>query len=221
MSSEEQTRTGTVWRITNGNGEYRPETVRIDGEHLGIALASPTCVCTEIGLEPALPAIEKGLVLRLSSRTIFEGDDPGSDFIEAIINRTWLAQERRDSAQLAIHEALANAVIHGNFGISGGNATTPDAFREQGLLITSRLSDPAFSNLPVTLSAHVNSQGLEISVQDCGSGFSAAQSDYSGSDIPPSAKKGRGLSLMQASSDELRHEDNGRRVVLFFSNALP
>ena len=215
--------TATIWQ-NGGDGSFPcPDGVPIDGENLRRALAVPTVACVEIGQDTSFPHFDMGLVVRLSSVTAFEDGDLGSVFVDSLIARNWLLPERRDHAVLAMHEALANAVIHGNLGIEGGNATTIDDFREQGLLISRRIGDPAFSQLAVTLMAVADHHGVEISIQDCGNGFSKDlnDDDVGVAQISPLAKKGRGMGLMRSSSDGVRYEDNGRRVVLFYAKETP
>ena len=214
---------GTVWLNADMSAPSSRPGVRIDGDHLGAALAEPVVACVEEGLTPAFPPLGNGLTLRLSSAAIFDNGLAGEIFVDALVNRHWLPEDRRDRAILAIHEALANAVIHGNFEISGGNATSLNGFREQGLLIASRMTDPAYGPRPITLTANVTPLGLEIAIQDCGKGFPApsAHLDPSSMHVAPTDKKGRGLGLMQESADELRHEDGGRRTVLFFRTVAP
>lgn len=88
----------------------------------------------------------------------------------------------------AVGEAVANAVRHGN------------------------RCDPARR---VRVTAEVGPGGIRVSVQDEGEGFDpGAVPDPTG----PAGRgrtDGRGLFLLRRLADEVRHEDGGRRVVLF------
>ena len=209
----------TIWQKGGDGAVPLSDEISIEGELLRRALAAPTIACIEKGQDDIIPHPQDGLAVRLSSISFFEDDGVPSIFVDSLIDRQWLSAKRRDDAILVLHEALANAIIHGNFGIEGGNATDPDSFREQGLLITRRLTDPDYGHLPVTLSARLIDQGLEISVQNCGEGFTPNfdLDLHAIAMISPLAKKGRGLGLMQDSSDGIRYEDRGCRLVIFFS----
>ncbi len=212
---------GTVWHGAGDGAKPIPATVRIDGDNLSTALAAPTIACVESALDVPSTPTETGLILKLTSSTFFEDGDPGTTFIESLVARNWLAQDRQYDAILALHEALANAIIHGNLAIAGGNAETPEEFKLQGQLIVDRLGDPAFGNLPVTLTAQIVDNGLEISIQDCGKGFTPRPIDPDAPepDVGILAKRGRGIGLIRESSDGMRHEDNGRRTIIFYSTA--
>ena len=157
-----------------------------------------------------------GLVVRLSCRAVFGAGDLAECFADALIERHWLANERRDQIMLALHEALANAVIHGNLGLGSGDVLDIQAFIAQGQTIERRLDDPAYGLLPITLIATPKDQGVVVSVQDSGSGFTAPPAISDPNDMEPESKHGRGMGLMRVSSDGMHYEDQGRRVVLFF-----
>ena len=194
------------------------DAVRIDGGRLRQVLAVPTVACVEKGQDISLPLLERGVLVRLSTNSAFADGDLGEALVDAVIARGWLDPARRDDVVLVLHEALANAVIHGNLGVMGGNATSPEEFRLQGELIARRLGDPAYGRLPITVMALLGQTDLEITVQDCGEGF-VREEDGQPWRIPPEAKCGRGLGLMQASSDDLRYEDRGRRLVVTYGKA--
>jgi Histidine kinase-like ATPase domain len=209
----------TVWQKSETGLHPCPASVCVNGEHLFQALAWPTVVCIEQGQDPALPDFDQGLMLRLSSTTIFTEGNVGESFVDAVIARGWLYKRHRDSAILALHEGLANAVIHGNFAISGGNATDVDSFREHGLLIERRLSDPFYNQRAVTVMAQSTAGGVEISIQDHGGGFIRPAEDrrVTLDNLSPLTKRGRGLGLMQNVCSDMRYEDGGRRLVLIFA----
>jgi len=219
---ESSVKTGTVWHESTDGKLSANEDVRIDGDNLAAALALPTVACIETVFGQTDPTPNSDLTLKLTSSTFFDDSDPVTVFVESLIERGWLDPERRSDALLALHEALANAIIHGNLAIAGGNAETAEDFKNQGRLIVERLGTPSYGNLPVTLSAVRVPEGITITVQDCGSGFKAPASpqDSDDQDVGVLAKRGRGIGLIRLSSDSMFHEDNGRRLILFYSSVV-
>jgi hypothetical protein len=211
-------KTGTIWHKSTDGELIAGDSVRIDGENLAAALTAPIVACIETVFDKTVPPSPSDLTLQLTSSTFFEDNDPGTIFIESLIERGWLSQQRRGDALLALHEALANAIIHGNLAVAGGNAETPEDFKDQGRLIVERLATPAYGDLPVTLSVVRLPQGITISIQDCGTGYKTPDPSQESSleDQGILAKRGRGMGLIQISSDSMTHEDNGRRLILFY-----
>lgn len=109
--------------------------------------------------------------------------------------------------QLVVHEALANALIHGNLAV---NATTSGSVEDMlrfGALIDAALDDPSRTRRMVWLSAAIVDTHLQIAVEDQGAGFQ-----------PSSARTGdsrpHGLDLIGGSVQNLRRENDGRTLLL-------
>ena len=205
--------TVTLWAM-GSNGQSQEMILGETG--LRPALQEPTCICIEQGQDRTVPALEKGLLLRLSSRTIFASGDLGESFTDAMIDRHWLDAARRDHMILALHEALANAVIHGSLDISNNDVLDIQSFIQQGNAIENRIDDPVYGLMPITLTAQKVDTGLEVTIHDCGRGFIAEECWRNPDDLAPELKHGRGMGLMQVSSDAMHYEDHGRKVVLLF-----
>jgi hypothetical protein len=170
-------------------------------------LALPVRHCVEAGLQPnGGPPDGDGLALLVSSRTAFTAD-PGTAFAGALVNRGLIAAARLDAIRLCLHEAIANAVIHGNFAIAGGDATSPRQFLEDSERLEQRLADPHFAARPIAIAADWDERVLSLRVKDVGAGFVAGDS-----------RPGhRGLMLIRANSQRSWHEDGGRAIVMQFA----
>ena len=114
---------------------------------------------------------------------------------------------------LALHEALTNAVIHGNLEISSELKEHGSAF---ATALAERSADPAYSGRLVTVDVDYDGDRCRWTVTDEGKGFDAER--YLSGRAPVEEElwlaSGRGILLMRAFLDDLRYEDGGRRAVL-------
>jgi len=124
--------------------------------------------------------------------------------------------------ELAIHEAVANAVLHGALGVGHyGLDKNPDLGRYNRHLIEA-LEDPALANQPVLVRARMGSDAVEVTVADSGPGFDIPVRQARGGDpdAPQSGSDathfGRGLNLIAGIASSYRFEDGGRRIVMLF-----
>ncbi|AVM74564.1 SpoIIE family protein phosphatase [Magnetospirillum gryphiswaldense] len=109
--------------------------------------------------------------------------------------------------QLVVHEALANALIHGNLAV---NATTSGSVEDMLRfceLVEDALADPARAGRMVWLSAAIIGSHLQIAVEDQGAGFQPRAGRNT--DIRP-----HGLDLIAGSVHALRRENDGRTLLL-------
>jgi anti-sigma regulatory factor (Ser/Thr protein kinase) len=191
----------------NGAGLRLTVGAAVAADPLPALLALPLHLCVEAGLEPAVtPPDADPLALLVSSRTAFTAD-PGTAFATALLNRGLITAHRMEAIRLCLHEAIANAVIHGNFGIAGGDATSPRQFLEDAARLEQRLADPRFAARPIVIAAAWDDDVLSLRVSDVGAGFTAA-----------AARPGhRGLTLILANSQRCWHEDGGRVIVMQFA----
>ena len=123
------------------------------------------------------------------------------DAVEAVIDRIGhlirdlpLSECSRYRIQFVAHEALSNAVVHGNH------------------------SDPA---KPVTATCRVEPAQLTLVIDDQGNGFAPSDVPDPTTDCNVLRESGRGVFLMRAYADECRFERGGRRVVLVKRFDLP
>lgn len=121
---------------------------------------------------------------------------------------------RTTKIMLALNEALTNSIIHGNLGISSRLKDESDAAFAQA--VASRCADPAFALRMVEIRASYDGRVARWSLHDQGEGFDVAEAlgrlDAGGLD--PMRVSGRGLLMIRAFTDEMRYEDNGRRLEL-------
>lgn len=152
-----------------------------------------------------------GLVVDLRAATAFNAP------VAAIFCR-WLRSlgvinAAHDSAglELMIHEALSNAVIHGDFGLHDDWRRSAAAFRARSEAIKSALDDPTRADRRVTLGATWCDGSVEIIVADQGDGYDDDVADQ-GRDRPH-----RGLGILANTAAEWWVEDGGRVLRMRFS----
>ena len=123
------------------------------------------------------------------------------DSVEAVIDRIGhlirdlpLSECAGYRIQFVAHEALTNAVVHGNG------------------------TDPA---KPVTATCRVEPDQLTITIEDEGNGFDPDNVPDPTAEANVLRESGRGVFLMRAYTDECRFERGGRRVILVKRFDLP
>jgi anti-sigma regulatory factor (Ser/Thr protein kinase) len=114
---------------------------------------------------------------------------------------------------LALHEALCNAVIHGNLEVSSELKERDDGGFDS--LLAERGADPRYNSRAVEITVDYDGQWCRWIVADEGAGFDveAVMARVLGE---PDFERpsGRGILMMRALVDEVSHEAGGSRVVL-------
>ncbi|MBI4966901.1 MAG: ATP-binding protein [Rhodospirillales bacterium] len=190
-----------------------------DAAGLAKALEPPTTLVVEEGLadtdtRPTEIRPPSSLGLVLSARTVF-GLDVVSLFLNAIATRHPPARTRGHDLEVALQEALANAVIHGSLEVSSALREDPDRFALYCQLVDERLVDPHFGGRAVAVRAEWDQTGLRLSVEDQGGGYDPATL---GPAVPSDiAKSGRGLQMIAALANAVAFENRGRRLIMSFA----
>jgi CheY-like chemotaxis protein/anti-sigma regulatory factor (Ser/Thr protein kinase) len=118
----------------------------------------------------------------------------------------------RESVTLALHEAVLNAIIHGNLGV-------PSSLKNQDVrlfenLIDERRRDPIVGSRTVRIEATADRTRAEFVIEDQGEGF-----DHRRLPDPTEAASlmevsGRGLLIIRLTMDQVRWNDRGNRIML-------
>jgi hypothetical protein len=129
--------------------------------------------------------------------------------VQAIAHRRPLEEERCFDMELALQEAISNAVIHGNLSVHSLQDPSLTALERFSSEVAEKLADPELANRRLKVAALLNEAGIIIDVIDQGPGF------------VPGAKKssvasGRGISLIETLVSGWELLDDGRRVRLRF-----
>ncbi len=122
--------------------------------------------------------------------------------------------EKADRLALALHEALTNAIVHGNLGVpSSLKEESPDAFAR---LLASKSADPVLADRRVGIRYCFDGKRCTIAITDQGAGFdhrkwiAGIESDEEVSPL----SSGRGILMMRALVDQVEYRSGGREVEL-------
>jgi len=111
---------------------------------------------------------------------------------------------------LCLVEAITNAVIHGNLGISSD--LREKDYEGFSTLISSREADPEFSEKSVEIYCKLSSTELIFEIQDQGEGFNWKNIPVY--DPLSLLEYGRGLLIIENTMDHLTWNDSGNRIIM-------
>ncbi len=118
--------------------------------------------------------------------------------------------------RVCLAEAVENAVVHGNLGVSSELKET--AWGAFEALATQRETDSRYTSRPLQINARLDSAGFEIIIRDQGDGFVPPGNSPTPSDPSALLASGRGLLLIKAMMDEVSWSDHGRCIRMHKSN---
>lgn len=192
----------------------------IDPDRLTRALRPPTAACLEFafgkagigpGLGPTLRA--GGLYLSLSTTTAY-GLGPAHAFAAAVAARTDMSHAACQGLELALHEATVNAMLHGNLEMPPSPRETIEAMTEFYRSVEAHLADSRRAARRVEIAARWSRAAIEVSVRDEGRGFIHTAQPAA---ADPTAKSGRGLTLIRHLAAGVEFSDGGRRIAMSFA----
>lgn len=133
--------------------------------------------------------------------------------MDAIAARCPLDPEHRDDIELVLHEAISNAVVHGNLQVEGMKGLSVEALDRFSSAMANRMADPSFAGRRIEVSCWFPAAGeLLVEVADEGSGFVPQDREGAGPDA-----SGRGLDLIAAIARQVELLDHGRRIRIRFA----
>jgi len=135
--------------------------------------------------------------------------DLAGEVLLAIANRRPLSEDAHDNIELALHEALSNALLHGNLQLDGIGALNVEALERFSSNLMGRIKDPSFANRRIDVVCDLDGDAVTIDVVDQGGGFVFKPK------TDPQAS-GRGFELIGASCQSYQLLDGGRRVSMRF-----
>lgn len=123
-------------------------------------------------------------------------------------------EARSGKLMVALHEALSNAVVHGNLEVSS-------ELKEQGdnafaVALAQRVADSAYSGRSVDILIDSNQERCTWVITDKGPGFDidAVMKKKLSDDPEVILASGRGILIMSSFLDEMKYEMGGRRLIL-------
>jgi Histidine kinase-like ATPase domain len=125
-----------------------------------------------------------------------------------------LVNEYESKFCLAIGEALANAVFHGNLEMCSSLKEHDNS--EFSRTVAIRESQEPYKSRTVTITETVSHDGIWITISDQGSGFNVRSAMESGRSPETLLCSGRGIIMMKGLSDDLFFSESGSEVTLVF-----
>lgn len=163
--------------------------------------------------ECAAAAAAGGIGVSMSSAAAY-GHDVPPPFIAAIARR-FPDATCIQAIELALYEALANAVIHGNLGIDSALRASAAGLREYRTTVAHALTDPTLSSRRVMVTCRPEGEFLRLVVRDQGTGWNTSALPQPTADVD--AKSGRGLDLIRQVATWVTADDGGRRLIMDFA----
>ncbi|MBP2228203.1 anti-sigma regulatory factor (Ser/Thr protein kinase) [Azospirillum agricola] len=129
--------------------------------------------------------------------------------LTALTARRALPDGLRDDLELALHEAISNALVHGNLQVSGMKELSTAELERFSRDLVERLADPALAHRRVEVAVLVEGDAIVVEVADEGPGFVPAPQAGQGA-------SGRGLDLIATIAETMELKDGGRRIRMRF-----
>lgn len=158
------------------------------------------------------PPVEQGFYLSLTTGSAY-GMRCAVLVCDELARRGVLRPERRGNIELCLHEAIANAIVHGNMGIPSSAKEQPEGYRLFSQLLKERLGDNAVRQRRIDIFARWSGNGLTIAVVDQGGGFDTSSLPE---EADNNAHSGRGFLFMRALAKRISVTDGGRCTLLHF-----
>ena len=152
------------------------------------------------------------LYISLSTRTAWSLDTAAA-VADGLIARAMMPDYLRHDVELSLHEAVINAVLHGNLGLGSTLVDDPAAFDTFCRRLTQTLELPERACKRVEVEAWRTDTQIWVRISDQGDGYDPATV------VPATlqAKSGRGLVIMRQLSAGMEVTDGGRTVILGFA----
>ncbi|MBY6260550.1 ATP-binding protein [Azospirillum sp. 412522] len=138
----------------------------------------------------------------------------GGRLLTALSARHPLEGERRNDVELALHEAVSNALVHGNLGVDGMKELSVQELERFSRDLADRLADPLLAARRIVIAVRIDPAEdgrrlATVEITDEGNGFTPGPRSSAGA-------SGRGLDLIGDIADGLEIENGGRRIRLRF-----
>jgi anti-sigma regulatory factor (Ser/Thr protein kinase) len=155
--------------------------------------------------------LESSLRLSLSSRTALELPI-GEIIADVLAGALGLADDLRRNIACVVHEAVLNAVLHGNLAMANEGRDPAAGGDDFPAAIAARLADPALVARRCEVRVRWRAAAILVRVTDHGAGFRAAA-------VPDHTVLpwGRGIRVIRALATRCRWVRGGRSLLLRFA----
>lgn len=153
------------------------------------------------------------LTLSLTTPTAFALVDTAKVFCDALVARGALAGPPRAAVELALHETVANGILHGNLGLLEGPTVDARLYEDFCSRLQTRLESPEARRRWLTITARWSDSNLTLTVDDEGAGYEAGDRPRR---VADGAASGRGLTIMRDLATAVTVAKGGRSTCLSF-----
>lgn len=164
--------------------------------------------------EPCRAAVNRGgLAVSMTTKGAYSLHLAAA-FTMALAWRLELAEALAFDMEMALQEAVANALVHGNLGISSEPRGDASGFAAYCMRIGDRLAIPSLAARRIDLSAHPVADGVKVTVIDQGGGFDMPRE--LAREALREDKSGRGLRIIMKLARQVTPLEGGRRLEMVF-----
>lgn len=153
------------------------------------------------------------LFLSLTTRTAY-GCHLAAVLADSVVALGIVLPDQRSGVELCLQEAIANAIIHGNLGISSAAKDAADGHTSFSHQVSERLEAPATGLRRLFAHLAWNKDWLVVRILDQGNGFDP--DSVSAPKPGARARSGRGMMFMRALSSGVEVGHGGRSITLKF-----
>lgn len=166
-------------------------------------------------LETCVAAIEASGVCYAARTATAMAEDPSPALMRALLRRMPALEHWQPAMELALVEATANALIHGNLEVGSNLRISAEGLSAFNRQLNDSLADPRLAGRYVVVTAiPLGSHGVTVAVSDQGNGYDVGQ--VLARRRSASTKSGRGLDLIQKVARRVHGEDGGRTIRMDF-----
>src|ERR1700722_10950384 len=163
---------------------------------------------------PHLPASVRGEQTLFEIPSLLDWIAPTVEFLKNKVLLTGACESSRvTKVMLALHEAMTNSVVHGNLELDSAlKEREDDAFARA---LAERSANPRYAQRTVTIEVSYDGQRCQWAFTDQGKGFDFERlmKRTAPDETEMWLASGRGILMMKAFMDDVRFEQQGRRVV--------
>ena len=175
-------------------------------------------MCMEPGTDGAeiLRALERGQTVQLDQCMKNDLGEAGGAIEEhsAMLSLIGLFDAHEvTQIRLALEEAAANAIIHGNLEID--KSLRENDYLEWMMMVKERPLVPPYCDRRVRIRIRISPSQLEYEVSDEGRGFDVASLATPGKEGVVLTCGGRGMMLIRSAMDGVSHSEGGKRLTMF------
>ncbi|MEG3617546.1 ATP-binding protein [Magnetovibrio sp. PR-2] len=185
-------------------------------EHgLDLVMIPSVCACVEA--TPSFCGFDDGVVRRIEDNDVYLSlttasaykNEVALHFYRWIDAKIALSEDLKMKLELALQEALANGLIHGNMGL---NKTLPDSFHDLGSYadtVQDKLESVEAGQKRIEVWAKWGAEALSVSILDHGAGF----------DVEAPVEQsvtGWGLNLIESLTSGIAITEGGRMMTMRF-----